>query len=165
MTMSSSDDCNSYSSSLTSLTPRSSLQRRRSSSHGSEQRETESGTKHVSSNGCPLRGRPSTTEGIERANRHPHVHVHSDISVVTAHAAASYNESLAEEELVERLKEIINEFMTRPDRQHSYDAKMRWTIDHGNDLSYSVIILISQASDLLWTTQAISAKILYSPRK
>ena len=74
--------------------------------------------------------------------------MHSDISVPTSHGIISPCEALAEEELIERLKEIINEFMTRPDRKHSYDTTMRWTIDHGNEINYSVVIFINQPSDL-----------------
>ncbi|CAF1671667.1 unnamed protein product [Adineta ricciae] len=81
-------------------------------------------------------------------NQGPQLQVHSDISVTTSHGIISPCEALAEEELIERLKEIINQFMTRPDRKYSYDATMRWTIDHGNEINYSVVIFINQPSDL-----------------
>jgi len=59
------------------------------------------------------------------------------------------SESLAEEELIEQLKTIINEFMTRPSRPNSFNTTMRWTIDYGNHINYSVVILINQPSELI----------------
>ncbi|CAF1502334.1 unnamed protein product [Rotaria sordida] len=58
-----------------------------------------------------------------------------------------HNEVLTDEELIERFKELINEFMTRPDRHYSYKTNMRWTLDHGNQIKYSVIISINQTCD------------------
>ncbi|CAF1320809.1 unnamed protein product [Rotaria sordida] len=58
-----------------------------------------------------------------------------------------HNEVLTDEELIERFKELINEFMTRPDRHYSCKTNMRWTLDHGNQIKYSVIISINQTSD------------------
>jgi len=59
-------------------------------------------------------------------------------------------EALAEEELIDRLKEIMNEFMIhRPGQHYSYNTTMRWTVDHGNQLNYSVVILINQPSELI----------------
>ena len=85
---------------------------------------------------------------MNRTHRGQQVHVHIDISVVTSHASVSWDEPLAEGELIERLKAVINDCMSRPGRQYSYDATMRWTIDHGNAIHYSVVIFINQQSDL-----------------
>ena len=68
---------------------------------------------------------------------------------VSTQTSCLLSESLAEEELIERLKELINEFMTRPGREYSYNTTMRWTVDHGNHINYSVVILIDQPSDLI----------------
>ena len=89
------------------------------------------------------------------ANAFQQLKVNSDINTVSTTAAVStqtsclLRESLAEEELIERLKELINEFMTRPGRNYSYNTTMRWTVDHGNHINYSVFILIDQPSDLI----------------
>ncbi|CAF1471304.1 unnamed protein product [Rotaria sordida] len=59
----------------------------------------------------------------------------------------AHNEALADEELIERFKELINEFMIRPDRHYSHNTNMSWTIDHGNQIKYSVGISINQTYD------------------
>jgi hypothetical protein len=59
------------------------------------------------------------------------------------------NESLAEDQLIEELKELINQFMQRPGRQLNYNNTIRWTVDPGNDQDYSVVILINQPSALI----------------
>ena len=147
--MSSSDGCENLASSLTSVTSLDSLRRRRRPpSLNSEQREIESGSKYVSSDGSLVHRRDSaSTQATDTTTCLSRVHIHSDISVMTSQPSVSHNEPLAEEELVERLKEVINEFMTRPGRQQSYDAKMRWTIDHGKEINYSVVIFINQQAD------------------
>jgi hypothetical protein len=92
------------------------------------------------------------------ANLFQQLKVNSEINTVSTplttvgastQTSCSLSESLAEEELIERLKELINEFMTRPGRGYSYNTTMRWTVDHGNHINYSVFILIDQPSDLI----------------
>jgi len=97
-------------------------------------------------------------EAAQIAHSFQQLKVNSEINTVSTPSitvAAStqtsclLSESLAEEELIERLKELINEFMTRPGREYSYNTTMRWTVDHGNHINYSVVILIDQPSDLI----------------
>jgi hypothetical protein len=108
--------------------------------------------------GCFLAEQRSRTQAIQLANRLQHLQVNSDINTASTQAATSVvptlmpclqNESLAEEELIERLKQSVNQFMTRPGRRYSYNITMRWTVDHGNQISYSVVVSINQPSDLI----------------
>ena len=105
-----------------------------------------------------LNGQQSGAQAVQIANRFHQLRLNSDMNIASTHATTIgisapmpclHNESLAEEELIERLKEIINEFMTRPGRRHSYNTTMRWTVDHGNQINYSVVILINQPSELI----------------
>ncbi|CAF1520662.1 unnamed protein product [Adineta ricciae] len=83
------------------------------------------------------------------SNRLQQLRVLGDINVTICHGSSTLSgEALAEEELVERLKQTINEFMTRPDRRYSYDTTLRWTVDHGNEINYSVVIYINQPANL-----------------
>ncbi|CAF1518515.1 unnamed protein product [Rotaria sordida] len=75
------------------------------------------------------------------------VSLHTATNDVSLDSLYMHNEALADEELIERFKELINEFMTRPDRHYSYKTNMRWTINHGNQIKYSVVISINQTSD------------------
>ncbi|CAF1529527.1 unnamed protein product [Adineta ricciae] len=82
------------------------------------------------------------------SNRLQQPHVLGDINDTTYHGSTAPCEALAEEELTDRLKEIINEFMTRPDRRYLYDTTLRWTVDHGNESNYSVVVYINQPANL-----------------
>ena len=141
---SSSSNNHDRSTSLTSLTSSSSLQHRHRSLNSI--RELESTTTSSSGNGLSIHGQRSMAQAADISNRFQQLHVHSDINIATSHATTLPTESLAEEELVEQLKAIINEFMTRPGRRYSYDTTMRWTVDHSNEIHYTVIIKINQST-------------------
>ena len=88
----------------------------------------------------------------ELANQFKHLKVnkkHTTKSSIPASIStpSMHTESLADEELVERLKDIIHEFMTRPDRHYVYNTTMRWNIDHCNEIKYNVVISIRQPED------------------
>jgi hypothetical protein len=115
-------------------------------------RQLESSSVDATWNGLSPQGQRSIAQAADITNRFQQLQVNSDINIAAAsslHATTLRNESLAEEELIERLKEIINEFMTRSGRHYSYNTTMRWTVDHGNEINYSVVILINQPSDLI----------------
>ena len=108
-------------------------------------------------NGLSLNRQRSERQAAQLENRFQHLQVNSDINIgsmqttsssnVSSHASCLPTEALAEEELIERLKALINEFMTRSNRHYSYNTTMRWTIDHGQQIKYTVVIVVKQASD------------------
>jgi hypothetical protein len=121
-------------------------------------RHLESTSTEATWNGLSSDVQQATSETAQMMNRLQQLKVNSDVNKASAHGTTigvsthipcQHSESLIEEELIERLKELINEFMTRPGRRYSYKTTMRWTIDHGNEINYSVVILISQPSDLI----------------
>ena len=107
-----------------------------------DERESDSGAAHARERLCMTQ--PCRTI----SNRLQQLHVSGDINVTTCHGSMLPCEALAEEELIEQLKETINEFMTRPDRRYAYDTTLRWTVDHGNEINYSVVIYINQPANL-----------------
>lgn len=54
------------------------------------------------------------------------------------------NERAFEERLIDRLKEMIIEFIHRHDRRFSYEANMRWYIDHCNHIRFNVVITVKR---------------------
>ncbi|CAF2104337.1 unnamed protein product [Rotaria magnacalcarata] len=64
-----------------------------------------------------------------------------------SYSSLMQNERMAEEVLVERLKESITEFMNRPGRHYSYDTSMRWSLEHCDQIKYSVVISVKKPSD------------------
>ena len=68
-------------------------------------------------------------------------------SNVSSHSSRIQNETMAEEALIERLKALVTEFVNRPDRHYSYDASMRWSIDHCDQIRYSIAISIKKPSN------------------
>ena len=105
--------------------------------------------------------RLTTARAVQVTNQLQQLQVYPDTSarassqpVTTADRSALMvhrleNESLAEDELIERLRELINEFMTRPGRQFNYNNTIRWAVYPGNYTDYSVVILINQPSQLI----------------
>ncbi|CAF1313164.1 unnamed protein product [Didymodactylos carnosus] len=75
-------------------------------------------------------------------NRFQALHVHSDINVIANEANDYRHECLAEEELIENLKQVIHRFMTRTDRRYAYNTRMSWSTDHGH---YNVVLSIDQS--------------------
>jgi len=109
-------------------------------------------------NGVLTSGKRSAAQAVQLANQLQQLTVTDDATIVsTATGGPSStrissrlpNESLVEEDFHERLKKLINEFMTRLDRRHEYNTTMRWTVDDGNGMNYSVVILINQPSELI----------------
>ncbi len=100
-------------------------------------------------NGLPTQQRPSADQAAAITDRFRQLQVHIDMNAASSSSGAAIHqdESLAEEQLIERLEEVIKEFMTRPDRQYSYNTTLHWTVDHGNQINYSVVILIHPPSD------------------
>ncbi|CAF1503378.1 unnamed protein product [Adineta steineri] len=80
------------------------------------------------------------TDQLEQLN------VHSDVNIATSRTTTQPRESLAEAELAERLRAIINEFMIRPNRHYHNHTVTHWTCDHGNEIHYSIIIKIRQST-------------------
>ncbi|CAF1246128.1 unnamed protein product [Rotaria sp. Silwood1] len=66
---------------------------------------------------------------------------------VSCNPVCMLNEALANEVLIERLQQLISEFMNREGRHYSYDTTIRWSIDHGSQIKYNLVILIKQPSD------------------
>lgn len=64
-----------------------------------------------------------------------------------SYSSLMQNERIAEEVLVERLKESITEFMNRPGRHYSYDTSMRWSLEHCDQIKFSVVISVKKPSD------------------
>lgn len=57
------------------------------------------------------------------------------------------SEALAEEEFIERLKEMIHEFMIRPDRHYVSNTTIRWNSDRCSQVKYRVVLVIHQPED------------------
>lgn len=57
-------------------------------------------------------------------------------------------ESQHEDDLIERMDELIRTFFSRPQRRSPYRSLFRWTFDDANDsnLSYSVVVKIEEPS-------------------
>ena len=112
----------------------------------------------VTWNGVLLGGQRITRQAIQLANQFNQLNVNSDVSMTSTDTrtvgGASRNvsfqrhESLLEQELSERLKELIHVFMTRLGRPSAYNTTLRWTVNDGSQVDYSVIILISEPSDV-----------------
>lgn len=113
-------------------------------------------------NGVSLEGQRIGRQAVQLANQFNQLNVDSDVSMTSTDTAATVvgggasrnvsfqrHESLLEEELIERLKELINVFMTRLGRQYAYNTTLRWTVNDGNQVDYSVVLLISQPSDVI----------------
>ncbi|CAF4323650.1 unnamed protein product [Adineta steineri] len=81
------------------------------------------------------------TDQLEQLN------VHSDVNIATSHARIQPRESLAEAELADRLRAIINEFMIRPGRHYHNHTVTHWTCDHGDEIHYSIVIKIRQSTN------------------
>ena len=108
-------------------------------------------------------------QAIQLANELQHLHVNqennqenlpSPISTITTNnnnnnhltQVGFYREngSLSENELIERLKQLIDIFMTtRPDQHYQYNTTIRWTVDHANEINYSVVVVIHQPAHLI----------------
>ncbi|CAF4150666.1 unnamed protein product [Rotaria sp. Silwood2] len=120
------------------------------------QRPIVSTKNNANQNGLSLNRQRPTTQAAQLVDQFEHLKVNSNMNTASSQTITSnispdslciHNEALAEEELIERFKELINKFMTRPNRHYSYDTSMRWTIDHGNQIKFNVVILINQPSD------------------
>ncbi|CAF3504493.1 unnamed protein product [Rotaria sp. Silwood2] len=111
------------------------------------QRQIVSTKNNANQNGLSLNRQRSTTQAAQLVDQFQHLKVNN--SNISPDSLCIHNEALVEEELIERFKELINKFMTRPNRHYSYDTSMRWTIDHGNQIKFNVVILINQSSDFV----------------
>jgi hypothetical protein len=101
-------------------------------------------------NGLSTQEQRSVDQAAAITHRLRQLKVHIDINTAPSSSSCAtihQDESLAEEQLIERLEEVINEFMTRPNRHYSYNTTLHWTVDHGNQINYSVVILIHPPSD------------------
>jgi len=93
---------------------------------------------------------PSIDQAAAITHRFRQLKVHIDMNTASPSSSSAtihQDESLAEERLIERLEEVINEFMTRPNRHYSYNTTLHWTVDHGHEINYSAVILIHPPSD------------------
>jgi hypothetical protein len=54
-----------------------------------------------------------------------------------------------EDNLVNRMDELICNFLNRPNPQYPYHGLFRWTFDDERNLNYSVLVMINQPSDLI----------------
>ena len=59
------------------------------------------------------------------------------------------HESLAEEALIERMKELIVEFMNRSGRHYSYDTCVHWNLERCDQLKFSFVISIKHPSNFI----------------
>lgn len=50
------------------------------------------------------------------------------------------SESAAQDKLIQRLNQLVEEFAVRCNRTFSYDIKVRWKVDRENQLKFSVTI-------------------------
>ncbi|CAM4984140.1 unnamed protein product [Rotaria socialis] len=100
----------------------------------------------------------TTVQTAQSANQLQHLHVNSDnnpieravaINNVSPHPLWVHHEMLAENGLIDRFKEVINDFIQRPGRQYAYDANMRWSIEHCNEIRFSVAISIKEPTDIV----------------
>ncbi|CAF4036541.1 unnamed protein product [Adineta steineri] len=80
-------------------------------------------------------------------NQLEQLNVHSDVNITTSRTTTQPRESLAEAELTDRLRAIINEFMIRPGRHYHNHTVTHWTVDHGNEIHYSIVIKIRQSTN------------------
>lgn len=61
-------------------------------------------------------------------------------NVATQTTIDDSNEGAAQEQLIEQLNELIDQFMLRSNRVYAYDTKVRWTINREKELKFNVII-------------------------
>lgn len=114
---------------------------------------------YSSLNRSSLYSQPSDRQAVRLENRFLQLNITNNRNMASAaegntnhvsllHTPCMPNEAFAEEELVERLKTLIYEFMTRPGRHYAYNTTIRWIIDHGQQIKYSVIITVKPSSDM-----------------
>ena len=65
-------------------------------------------------------------------------------NISTSNTISLQHEVSAEDRLVERFKDIINEFHNRPYREYSYDTNIYWNIEHCQEIRFNVIISIKK---------------------
>ena len=124
--------------------------------HGSPNRlfDVESMDMDMTGTSRPSDSLPSNVDDASLEQLFEELKFHDEINKASAVRTSSPipcppNESSIEETLIERLKEVIHEFMTRPTQHRSYNTTIRWTVDLGDHVDYSVVILIKQPSDLI----------------
>ncbi|CAF1090405.1 unnamed protein product [Rotaria magnacalcarata] len=97
-------------------------------------------------------------QAAQLANRLQYFHISSDhnpigrpVMVNNASPQPSWtqHEILVEDELIERFKNAINDFMKRPGRRYAYYASMRWSLEHCHEISFSVTISIKKPTDIV----------------
>lgn len=92
-------------------------------------------------------------QGVQLINRMQHLPINPDSNVYTrpllpnistSNTISLQHEVSAEDRLVERFKDIINEFHNRPYREYSYDTNIYWNIEHCREIRFNVIISIKK---------------------
>lgn len=95
----------------------------------------------------------TAVQAVHLANRMQHMHIIPDPNVCTrpllpnissSNPVSLQHEISTEDKLIERFKDLINDFVSRPYRQYSYDTNMRWSIDHCEQIRFSVIVSIKK---------------------
>ncbi|CAF1453430.1 unnamed protein product [Rotaria magnacalcarata] len=90
-------------------------------------------------------------QGVQFINRMQHVHINPDPNVYvrpllpnisSSNTITLQHEVSAEDRLIERFKDTINEFHNRPYREYSYDTNIYWNIEHCHEIRFNVIISI-----------------------
>lgn len=89
------------------------------------------------------------TSTLEINDQFQLLQIDCDIKASLSSDTVPTEESTAEEGLIERFKEITYQFMTRPNRQYSYDVLMRWKVDHGNEIHYHVALKVHPRTDVI----------------
>lgn len=68
------------------------------------------------------------------ANLHPHQHLQRQA------------ECLAEEQFIDRLHQVIHEFMLRSGRHYSYRARIHWSIDYVQQIRCEMVLLVDRSA-------------------
>lgn len=90
----------------------------------------------------PSPNEPSLPSPIMDTPTARHIPIHSIFDTESS--------SCDEDELTEQLKELINRFMTtRAYRHRSFQTTIRWTVDDGDQMNYSVVIRLEQPAYLI----------------
>ncbi|CAF4113406.1 unnamed protein product, partial [Rotaria magnacalcarata] len=105
-------------------------------------------------NGVQSQQHRTAIQAVHLANRMQHLHMIPDpinvctrpllVNISPSNTVSLQHEISAEDRLIERFKDVMNEFFSRPYRQYSYDTNMRWSIDHCEQIRFSVIVSIKK---------------------
>ncbi|CAF3380985.1 unnamed protein product [Rotaria socialis] len=121
--------------------------------HWNELRHLESIWTDTNLDGVQSQQYRTAIQAAHLANRMQHMHIIPDPNACTrprlpnissSNTVSLQHEISSEDRLIERFKDVMNEFVSRPYRQYSYDTNMRWSIDHCEQIRFSVIVSIKK---------------------